>query len=274
MASDKREETGSPTTPKFPKVSALVATAASTVVAVLATLFVTSVWNTSDKLIHNSPPLQVIAENELAQSIWTQASEHPYDFIAEHPNVNPNDSAALLQWVHTKPGPWYDVGSTDVRLVVQGNADSTVVVTDIRANVLSKREAVSGSRVDESSAGVFPILPAAVVLDSQNLSIRSCTNKGEFADNCDLSASYFQRNSVSLSQGEVAEFRITAIAKRGAYEWELLIEYIIDGQSATLSVDADGEPFRTTAPASKYKNCVGWDNLSHPGKGYFVQCHP
>ena len=274
MASDQREEAGSPTTRKFPKVSALVATAASTVVAVLATLFVTSVWNSSDKLIHNSPPLQVIAENELAQSIWTQASEHPYDFIGQHPNVNPNDSAALLQWVHTKPGPWYDVGSTDVRLVVQGNADSTIVVTDIRANLLSNREVVSGSRVDESSAGVFPIQPAAVVLDSPNLSIRSCTNKGEYAENCDLGPSYFQQNSVSLSQGEVTEFQITAIAKHRAFEWELLIDYIIDGHPATLSVDADGEPFRTTAVASKYENCVGWDNLSHPGKGYFVQCLP
>lgn len=141
-------------------------------------------------------------------------------------------------------------GTQSAKLVLQGDASHTVVVTDIRAHILSEEPPVAGTFYSGTPEGVSGNVAVGVDLAGPDLSVREVTSVG-------LGAPFFAGSSVTLENDEPAVFQIDAHASgRATYTWNIEVDIVVDGVARTQSVAPDGEPFRVTSYADAYEAVV------------------
>lgn len=142
----------------------------------------------------------------------------------------------FYQWGHAHGGR--DAGKTQLALVVQGQSDSNVFISGIRADIVAK--APLGNGVDVFCEGQGEVTPTQVSID------------------LDRSASGYTRSGpgapfgYTVNRTDTVVFDITARAEHFDYRWRLDVQAVVDGKTRTFVVDDAGRPFETTGvPATQ-----------------------
>lgn len=130
----------------------------------------------------------------------------------------------------------YDGWYTELRITLQGNVDSTVLVDGLRVNVLD-RGAPSG-HCFMCAVGGADIQPRSVNVDLDWSGVVTYSDSG---------GDPVGRFTFTLSKGEVETFHVRAEAKAVQCSWTADLLLIVNGERRTVHLDADGEPFRTSA---------------------------
>ncbi|MEU6129421.1 hypothetical protein ABZ805_09635 [Saccharopolyspora sp. NPDC047091] len=220
-----------------------------------AGLVVPKAWTAISDRLH--PPVVVsVASQELSD-------DHSYVLpyvpggaeaaaIAEPANLFGGDSPTLRR--ATK------AGTSTTRIVVQGKSSHTVVITDMRARVLRREPAPTGTYFFAPAQGDLSTIVVGVDLDEVNPVARSLV-AGRRTD------PYFRDNAVTLAAGEPAVFLVEShAAEPTAYEWALEIDLVVDGKAETRTVQRADGPFRLSGLGGHYSAVYEWagDRWNHP----------
>ncbi|GHH82742.1 hypothetical protein GCM10018793_43080 [Streptomyces sulfonofaciens] len=212
--------------------------AASTVVTTLCAAAATALftgalhlWPESSKvsLSVETDPLRIDAEDESVQLVPAGRFD----------GSEPEDGCAgFWDWARARGG--VDEDRTRMQLTVSNRGSNTLLITGMRAEVVSRR---SVGRVVEAG----------------------CRSQGEanvYSVTIDLDRSrpyaVYVKNGVSrppdftVAAGGLETFLVTAGITHGAAEWKLAVDLVEDGRKRTVVVDdGGGRPFTTvTAPAA------------------------
>jgi hypothetical protein len=167
-----------------------------------------------------------------------------------------------------------EVSGTHVTLTLQGLADDTVTVTDIRANVMNKKVAVKGTYVVlyGECGGVADKRFLVAKLDDFPPQIYSGTEAltaDERQTVIQAGSRFFDTQTVKLAKTETEVFEIFVYAHNFDYDWRLAVHWIgPDGQQHITNIDDDGgKPFVTVPRPG------GQSLASVPGSGGTTSWH-
>jgi hypothetical protein len=170
------------------------------------------------------------------------------------------DSLAAREWLLSHGAA--DMNETYLRLAVEGSSNANVRITNIRAEIVSRREPFV-----ETSAGAPPGGDVAVVglgldLDehdpvARDLVVPERTDVDLLPGPAKFAEPHFSGHQTVLSNGEVVVFRIIAQARKHCVEWRLCIDYTARGRKETLTLENGGRAMRTS-PLTAHAN-RDWD---------------
>jgi len=133
------------------------------------------------------------------------------------------------QWALANGG--YDVGMTQIRLVVQG-IDKPVTIVNARARILGRVPVPTNTLIIELPQGGGDTIKTDLDLDKTN----------------EASATYFANHSISLQPGESATIDLNAAVTQSAVVWDLVLDVVVEGEHRTVTVTrGPGLHFRTAA---------------------------
>jgi hypothetical protein len=142
------------------------------------------------------------------------------------------------EWARARHG--VDAGATKVQVIVEGRAESTVVIDRLEVNVWQRVAPVEGTLVRCVTGGAaLQPRELGVRLDDerpQATYFRAPGNEGETSDSF----------TFRLAAGDVEVFRLYAIAERHYVEWTATLHYAVDGLRKQIELDDGGEPFKTS----------------------------
>lgn len=131
-----------------------------------------------------------------------------------------------------------DAGFTRVEVALQGRASGTVLIDDIEPIVVTRRKSMSGTwaQCPVGGASASPQM-IQVNLDRNPPSVQFLATGGDP-----------QRTPVlfTIEKGEFETFFIETYATTCLCEWKVRFSLIEAGRKHVLTVDDDGQPFRTT----------------------------
>lgn len=126
-----------------------------------------------------------------------------------------------------------DAGATKLVLVVQGNVDEAVMISRIRATVLSRLSPLRGNGVECPPAGAAQFRALGLDLDREPPRVTYRSGGG---------APF----GFTLANGETETFNVVATATRARYRWIMDMDFVVDGRKQSLRIDDDGRAFETT----------------------------
>jgi hypothetical protein len=145
-----------------------------------------------------------------------------------------------------KSGTATKAGFEAVKLTLQGNNSHTIVITDIRAHVIAKSPAISGTLFDGAPEGEVAAVKVGVELGGLNQSVR------EVGPNQVFLAPLFVKSSYTLKNDETSTFEILAHASHGNYAWNIEVDSLVDGARQSRYVDGADGPFRLSSLSTSY----------------------
>jgi hypothetical protein len=151
------------------------------------------------------------------------------------------------------------------KVIVTGQRSYPILVTGMRARVLGQAPAARGTLVSlRMQGGTEKSVRVGFDLDASHPVARE-DNYGR------LGRPYFSSHHVSLANGESAVFEVMAYARTASFDWEILLELLVDGQREQRVVRPDDGPFRLSAYARSYGavyeinyNRAGRSGPNHP----------
>ena len=145
------------------------------------------------------------------------------------------------------------LGQLELTLVLSGRRTRPVVITDVRGVVLDRQQPVHGTLLYAPAQGVNVAVDGCVYLGSTTPAVRRVAPDGD----CDPSGPrYFADHSVTLADGEpdVVVNLVVKAASAGYYEFELVMDAVVDGKSVEILVKDGSKPFHLTTYASTYSS--------------------
>jgi hypothetical protein len=164
---------------------------------------------------------------------------------------SPSGCEDLEPWLRRVGG--LDAGSTRLRVVVQGQSSTPVLLSNLRVNVLNASPPPTGTSLYCGPQGIAEISPIFIDLDRRPVSVRSGSGARPFG--------------FTVGQGEIETFDIEASTDRSHVTWTMTLELIVDGHKSEMQIDDHGHPFQTTvAPARRsvwsWDYQGGWSNAT------------
>jgi hypothetical protein len=161
-----------------------------------------------------------------------------------------NTLESLLQRYHA-----VDEGDTWIKITLVGASPQTVVITDIRAKILSRTSLPRGGTfMNMPVQGGSDDLSLGIDLDSPVPSARDW-----YAYHVFYSDSYFQKHSITLRDGEAFTGDIEVATGTADVSYELVIDAVVNGTLTHTTVLDGSRPFRTIAFGGHYAKMFGWD---------------
>lgn len=131
----------------------------------------------------------------------------------------------------------FDGDCTEIRVTLQGAADSTVLVDGLRVMSIERSAPVGNHFL--CPVGGADITPRSVVVDLDwNPGVVTYTDDGG-----DPGGQF----TFTLSKGEVEVFHVRAQTTEFRCRWTAELLLIVDGKRQAIFLDDNGEPFRTSA---------------------------
>jgi hypothetical protein len=156
---------------------------------------------------------------------------------------------SLRQWLVDNGGA--DVGSSHLRLHLQGTRAQTVTISGLRAHVLSRSEARRTSLVSCPSAGANDVERIAISLDQREPTAHDLGADGKVGN-----LPYFQTRTVTLSKGEPLDLVIEGSSAKSTVTWQLELDVELGNKKTTIVVPG---VFRTSAPQEdQYNESWAW----------------
>jgi hypothetical protein len=222
-----------------------------------------------------TPPLSAYVSYDTSRTyVWTMSYSHllePRDVPASIQSC-----AAMRQWLLAAGAA--DIAESDIRLHLVGTENSTVTVSGVHAQILSRMPASSTALLDCPTAGT--VATPTVALDLRQDAPEAMEVKplppgilptGSLIGR--LGASFFTTHTITLTKGEPFDISITGFtAGTASVHWRVIVDYEINGQQHSIA--ASGPTF-TTAPllcGKTYDQYWQWDWSSSPG--HLVRASP
>lgn len=149
-----------------------------------------------------------------------------------------------------------DTGSTTLLLTVEGERSHTSVITDVRANIISRSEPLTagGTIIAVRSQGGQESIRLGLNLEDATPRARSFDGS-----NATFSTHYFDSHTVTVAQGETVTFIVDAYTKRYDVRYGLIIDAIVDGKATQITVTDGAAPFRTRGYSGHYDKAFIWN---------------
>jgi hypothetical protein len=224
---------------------AFIGAAASAFVIAIVTAFGTGVgqdlFSNATKSSPSGPPVKVAAV-----TVERTAEQSGTYIFAQDQTFSPTQLDALNQleggssqyddWFRSKGAIDPDV--SEIKLVVVGNRPEPVAITGMS---VTKRCAapLSGALFYSPPAGADNIVGVGFDLDSTDSTAQNY-------ENYRLSGDYFKSHFISLHEGEIETFEITAMTKNYC-EFTLNLQTVDGSSSQTETVRDGSRPFRVSA---------------------------
>jgi hypothetical protein len=157
----------------------------------------------------------------------------PLEKIPRPPSTAGEGSQKFLVWARNLGGA--DAESTGVSFVLRSDMTAPVIVANVRVVVQQRSPAMRGTWLDTGQAGDLYNRVLEVDLD-RDPPIVERISEGDSGWNFPL--------KVSVQDPEL--FTVIASADESLCVWTLEVDYVVDGKRHTLTIDNDGQPFRTT----------------------------
>jgi hypothetical protein len=135
-----------------------------------------------------------------------------------------------------------EVGRSYARLVVDSRRTGTVVITDMRAIPLVKDPPLDGTLFTGAPCGG----PEASLVLTYDL------DRGDQAETAE-GERFFDANHVTLKPGEPVVIVISATAKDASYQWQIKVDFTVDGRQRTQLIPEHSHPLQVTGSARKYR---------------------
>jgi hypothetical protein len=214
-----------------------------------------------------TPPLSAYVSYDTSRTyVWTMSYPNPLEPQQVPASIKNCD--AMRQWLLTAGAA--DTSETDIRLHLVGTENSTVTVSGVHAQILSRRPATPATLVDCPSAGEVATPSVALNLrqDVPEALEVGAAPRGTIPTN-DLSgrlgAPFFTTHTITLTKGEPFDVSITGFTSGTvSARWRVIVDYEINGQQH--SIPATG-PIFTTAPMlcdKNYNQSWEWDWSASP----------
>lgn len=176
---------------------------------------------------------------------WSMSYDHRLE-----PQQVPADvktCGGMRQWLLAAGGA--DTSATDIRLHLVGTGDSTVTISGVHAQILSRLPTSPTTLVDCPSAG--EVATPAVALDlgqdePEAMEVKAPPSGTLPAGSLSgrLGASFFATHTIILTKGEPFDISITGFtAGTQSVRWRVMVDYEINGQQH--SIPATGPTFMT-----------------------------
>jgi hypothetical protein len=190
------------------------------------------VWASSDggQVADRSYALPEVIEPQRSAEIGT-----PEEFLT--------DSAALRRSAK--------VGVHGTTVTIEGARSRDVVITNMRARILSREPNISGT--------LFCIRPQGdISADRVGFDLDEFRPSARVLDGRQLGGSYFADRAVQLADGETVVFQVESRAAKGHYRWVIDVDMVIDGKAQTYTAKpADGE-FEISGLSPQYGSVFNW----------------
>jgi hypothetical protein len=138
-------------------------------------------------------------------------------------------------WAQERGG--VDAGVSRLQIVVQGETEGRLLISEARAVVLERNASEAGIDVRCPSAGEAEFRALSVDLDAPDTRAQYESGDG-------------RPFGFTLDKGEIETFLVTATASRADYAWYIELVVVAEGKPVTIRVDDGGRPFRTSPPAA------------------------
>jgi hypothetical protein len=136
-----------------------------------------------------------------------------------------------------KSGAAVKAGFQAVKLTLQGNNSHTIIITDIRAHVITKSPPISGTLFDGEPEGEVTAVNVGVELGGMDQTFLE---------------PLFAKSSYTLKSDETTVFQILAHASHGTYKWNIEVDAIVDGVRQVRYIDGSDGPFRLSSLSPSY----------------------
>jgi hypothetical protein len=226
-----------------------VATAAGAVVVTVVGSWLTNFGNAlfdpgaaARRVIGGQPLVTVVADGE-----------EPLTWVLPDQLTSPEDRTILDTGIGGREGlkalverhRGAPLNQIDVRIVLRGNRDGVRVV-DARPRIRRVTSIYTGTLMSFDTAGVTGTVEITSDLDRPRPTFVSPESPRE---------SYFRKHNVDLKRGEQVTLIVSAIARRRAYEFDIGLEYVVDGrlQSMVIGPRTGGSVFRVSGRARDYR---------------------
>lgn len=165
-------------------------------------------------------------------SSWVLPPELAPDELGNPPTAICRD---WRSWMWTKGA--FDGDYTEIRVTLQGAAESTVLVDGLRVFAIEHSQPVGNCVA--CPVGGADITPRSILVDLDwDPGVVTYSDDGGAAGD---------RFTFALSKGEVESFNIRARTAQFRCRWTATLLLIVDGARQAIHLDDDGEPFRTSA---------------------------
>jgi hypothetical protein len=149
-----------------------------------------------------------------------------------------------------------DVGAVWEALLLEGGTSRDLSIVDMRAKILKREPPLAGAQIHCESAGGQEAIGVLFLLDEAQPVAREI---GPPLDEVlgsgwglNYGGPYFGRgNTVRLEKGETQPFLLIGVSNSDYVEWVVEADVLIDGETQTITIDNEGEPFRVT----------GWEDV-------------
>ncbi|WP_143015010.1 hypothetical protein [Glycomyces harbinensis] len=187
--------------------------------------------------------LDIDANSECPAVIFAAESAAVADaLIEEHPYAA--DPSGL--WTEAVGAGAYAAWGLIAEFSLQSDLPQQVTVFDVRAEVAAESPPVEGGTL-------MTLSDCAGEGHEQMGLVLNAPEQGPFLYEDEpgkvlSDAEFFDRESIPVAAGDKATVRLEVLLDgaypAGAYEFDLVVDYEVDGEAASVVVDAGGEPFR------------------------------
>jgi hypothetical protein len=188
-------------------------------------------------MFSDEPPLRVLVSR--AETSYYEGNGVALPNGLEEPRAGYSGSCGtILRQLYSEGA--VGVGETYLRISLQGNHETPVVIQNVRA-IVERHKPLRHTSVVCPLEGMFDVISMGFNLDDEDPIARTYENGR-------LGPPYFEGSGISLARGEPVEIAVTAITESCYCEWTMQLVAIVDGEQQTFTLDDHGRPFRTTAP--------------------------
>lgn len=126
-----------------------------------------------------------------------------------------------------------------IRLTLEGNRRSTVVITDVGAQIIERGSPFDGSAFMEPTAGSTDAMDIGLDMDEGSPRAREYDDQQHM-----LGKHYFDSHGFTLVHKEMASVTVNAFAQRSSVRFALVVSYTVGGKVGRVTVtDKGGKPF-------------------------------
>ncbi|MER6081308.1 hypothetical protein [Streptomyces sp. NPDC001833] len=185
-------------------------------------------------------PLHLDAEDDLIQLVPARA------FDGSRPLGGTCDG--FWAWARARGG--VDEDQTRMQLTVTNRGASTVLVTGMRAEIVSRTPVSSVVEAECPTQGEAKVYSVNIDLDKPQPS--------GLYDNGGKSVPV----DFTVAAGDLETFLVTGSITHGAAQWRLAVDMVEDGHQRTVVIDSDGKPFTTV---QRPAGVTSWQLDPHAG---------
>lgn len=154
--------------------------------------------------------------------------------------------ADVYRWL-TKRYRTFDVASSEISMVWSNHTGIPIVVTEVRAVVENRSQALHSSLFENPGGGPEPRVSLSFDLDSAH---PQAFGVDQQPDGQVALSPYFAGQALHIEHGEQVVVDVVGSTSEGACEWMIEIVLVVRGRVVTQRVTRGGEPFRTAAHRS------------------------